>query len=389
MNARERFHATMHYLPRDRCPIMDFGFWSETLVIWEEDGLPKEANTDAFFGMDPQWIVAPIHTQLCPGFPHVVLEDRGATEVVRDGDGVTKEQGRFLGSIPRHLDHTLKDRASWEAEFKWRLNGGSPERYPKSWPDQVARFRDPQRDYPLGINAGSLYGWIRNWMGLEAVSMLVYDDRPFFEEMVETVADCIIGAITPALEADIQFDYALMWEDMCYRAGPLLSPKLFKQILVPNYQRITGLLKQYGVDVVIVDCDGDIPQLLPLWLEGGVNTMFPLEIGTWGADPIAYRRQYGRELLMVGGVGKRLLAGPCEGITREIERLAPLVEEGGYIPTPDHRVPPDVPLSHYLFYLNEAKRIWGKGLSNLRPTGVLDPSTPKADASRYAWHLGE
>jgi uroporphyrinogen decarboxylase len=140
---------------------------------------------------------------------------------------------------------------------------------------------------------------------------------------------------------------------------------------------------------VIVDCDGDIPQLLPLWLEGGVNTMFPLEIGTWGADPIAYRRQYGRELLMVGGVGKRILAGPCEGITREIERLAPLVEEGGYIPTPDHRVPPDVPLSHYLFYLNEAKRIWGKGLSNLRPTGVLDPSTPKADASRYAWHLGE
>jgi len=74
MNARERFHATMHYEPRDRAPIMDFGFWDETLVLWEDQGLPKGADTDAFFGMDPQWITAPINTGLCPGFEHEVLE---------------------------------------------------------------------------------------------------------------------------------------------------------------------------------------------------------------------------------------------------------------------------------------------------------------------------
>jgi uroporphyrinogen decarboxylase-like protein len=389
MNARERFHATMHYQPRDRSPIMDFGFWSETLVIWQDYGLPRGANTDAFFGMDPQWIVAPINTHLCPGFEHVVLEDRGETEVVRDGDGVTKEQRKFLGSIPRHLDHTLKDRQSWEREFKGRLDGTDPRRYPPNWLDLVKRYTDSERDYPLGINAGSLYGWIRNWMGLEAVSMLVYDDLALFAEMVETVAECVMAAITPALETGIQFQYALMWEDMCYRAGPLLSPKLFREVLVPQYQRITALLKKHGVDVVIIDCDGDISQLVPLWLEGGVNTMFPLEIGAWAADPIAYRRQYGRDLLMVGGVGKRILAGPQPEITREVERLAPLVEEGGYIPTPDHRVPPDVPLDNYLFYLTEAKRVWGKGLPNLRPTGVLDTNAPRVDDTRYSWHLGE
>lgn len=215
MNARERFHATMHYLPRDRCPIMDFGFWDETLVIWQQHGFPKGANPDVFFGMDPQWIVAPVNAHLCPGFEHRVLEERAETQVVRDSDGVTKEQGRFLGSIPRHLDHTLKDRASWEAEFKGRLNGSSPGRYPRDWARRAALYKDPERDYPLGINAGSLYGWLRNWMGLEAISMLVYDDRALFEEMVETVAGCIIGAITPALEAGIRFDYApgALWAD--------------------------------------------------------------------------------------------------------------------------------------------------------------------------------
>lgn len=389
MNARERFHAVMHYLPRDRSPIMDFGFWDETRTIWERSGLPKQADMDAFFGMDPQWIVAPINVHLWPAFPHQVLEDRGETEVVRDSEGVTKEQGKFLGSIPRHLDHTLKDRASWEAEFTGRLNGASPERYPSNWETLVKQYANPARDYPLGINAGSLYGWLRNWMGLEAISMLVYDDRALFEQMVETVADCILAAMTPALKAGIRFEYALMWEDMCYRAGPLLSPKIFRQALVPHYQRITGLLKQYGVDVVIIDCDGDISQLVPLWLEGGVNTMFPLEVGTWGADPVAYRRQYGKELLMVGGVSKRLLAGPLYEISREVERLAPLVEEGGYIPTPDHRVPPDVPLQNYQFYLREARRVWGKNLPNLRPLDRCEANPLSGAAERYAWHLGE
>jgi hypothetical protein len=362
MNARERFIAVMHYQPRDRCPLMDFGFWAETLPTWEAQGYPKGANPDQFFGMDPQWIGAPINVGLLPGFAYEVLEDRETTQIVRDGEGVIQEISKGSASIPRYLGHSLTDRASWKKEFVPRLNGSDPRRYPANWQEIVARFTDPGRDYPVSLPAGSLYGWIRNWMGVENLSMLIYDDRALFEEMVETVADCILAAITPALESGIAFEYAAMWEDMCYRAGPLLSPKLFRQILVPHYRRITDLLRKYGVDVVVVDCDGDISLLIPLWLEAGVNVMFPIEVGTWGQDPIAIRRQYGKEVLMIGGVGKYILAGPKEGITREVERLAPLVEEGGYIPTPDHRVPPDVPLENYLFYLREARRVWCKGL---------------------------
>jgi uroporphyrinogen decarboxylase len=384
MNARERFAATMQFASRDRCPIMDFGFWDETLVLWREQGLPEGADPGAFFGMDPQWIVAPINVGLCPGFEHVVLEDRGDTEVVRDAEGVTKEQGKFLGSIPRHLDHALKDRRTWERDFRPRLEGGSAARYPVDWAERAGDYRNPSRDYPLGVNAGSLYGWLRNWMGMENLSLLVYDDRPLFEEMVKTVADAVIDTLRPALAAGIRPEYALLWEDMCYRAGPLLSPPVFAEVLVPHYTRITEMLREFEVDVVIVDCDGDISQLLPLWLKAGVNTMFPIEVGAWGSDPVKYRAQYGRELLMIGGVSKRILSGPTEGITREIERLAPLVDEGGYIPTPDHRVPADVPLTNYLHYLIEARRVWGRNLANLAPMGAVEPAraTP-----RYEWHL--
>ena len=52
MNARERFVATMHYQPRDRCPIYDFGFWKETLPVWVEQGYPNGAKPGDYFGMD-------------------------------------------------------------------------------------------------------------------------------------------------------------------------------------------------------------------------------------------------------------------------------------------------------------------------------------------------
>jgi uroporphyrinogen decarboxylase len=172
---------------------------------------------------------------------------------------------------------------------------------------------------------------------------------------------------------------------MCYRAGPLLSPKVFRDALVPEYRRITDLLKSHGTDVVLVDCDGDMRALLPHWLEAGVNTMFPIEIGTWGTDPVALRQQFGRRLLMVGGVSKRTLAGSKDDIDAEVSRLAPLVEEGGFIPTPDHRVPPDVPLENYLYYLERARSVWGKGLPNLPPMGERSEASPNPE--RYAWHL--
>jgi uroporphyrinogen decarboxylase len=190
--------------------------------------------------------------------------------------------------------------------------------------------------------------------------------------MVETIADCVVGVLTRVFEAGAQIEACGMWEDMCYNAGPLLSPQHFKQFLVPHYKRITGLLHKHDVDVVWVDCDGCIDALLPLWLEAGVNCMFPIEIGTWGADPVKYRRQYGRDLLLMGGFDKHILARSKPEIEAEVRRLTPLVEEGGYIGFCDHRVPPDVPLENYMFYLETVRHMWGHDL-NLKPMGASEP----------------
>jgi uroporphyrinogen decarboxylase len=142
---------------------------------------------------------------------------------------------------------------------------------------------------------------------------------------------------------------------MCYSKGPLLSPRLFKEFMVPRYKKVTDLLRSRGVTINIVDCDGRITDLVPLWLEAGINCMLPVEARH--TDIYELREKFGKQVLLMGGVDKfALMKGP-EAIDAELKRLTPLLEEGGYIPMVDHRVPPEVSLENYRYYLRK-KRKW-------------------------------
>jgi len=393
VNDRQRFVATMHYRPRDRSPLCDFSFWDETLEAWYRQGLPREVtryNTDEFFGMDPLFrcvldvgssalvsldpgyrLFDGVVVGLMPPFEEVVIHQRDDGQVVQQPDGVRVFKKKWAVSIPLHESHLLVDRASWRKHYAPRLDPDDRRRYPGNWDDCVRLWRDPDRPLPLFLPGGSFYGWIRNWMGLEAVSLAVYDDPAWFEEMVTTVADCVIGVLSRVLQTGGEFDGCGMWEDMCYSAGPLLSPEHFKRYLVPHYRRLADLLHGHGVDVIWVDCDGKIDELVPLWLDAGINCMFPVEVGTWGGDPVRFRRRFGRQLLMMGGFDKKILARDKHAIEAEVYRLAPLVEEGGYIGFCDHRVPPDVPLENYLHYLRAVRHVWGHDC-NLKPMAQFE-----------------
>jgi uroporphyrinogen decarboxylase len=370
MTPRQRFGATMHYQRRDRVPICDFGFWDETPLQWHKQGLPRDITASQqlsdYFQMDcyggTHYIAfgnnLGVSTFVHPKFPVRILEDRGENELIQQDDGITVVRKKYMTSIPQHHAHLLRDRQSWRKHYKPRLDPDGPGRFAGDFPQRVAEWKNCGRPYCLTVPGGSLWGWLRNWMGLEAISYVVYDDPAFFEEMVATMADLCCGVLSKLLATGVQFDNCGFWEDMCYNCGPLLSPALFKKYLSPHYRRITDLLRKHNVEVIWVDCDGKIDSLVPLWLEAGVNCMFPVEVGTWDGDPVRFRREYGKDLLLMGGFDKHILQRSQPEIEKEIHRLLPLVEEGGYIPFCDHRVPPDVTLDNYRFYLETAWKVW-------------------------------
>ena len=136
-----------------------------------------------------------------------------------------------------------------------------------------------------------------------------------------------------------------------------MIPSVFEEYAGPHYKKITSLLNQYGIDIVSVDCDGWIDHLIPTWLENGVNTMFPIEVGTWNASIAPWREKYGRQIRGVGGMNKTLFARDYKAIDAEVERLRGLIELGGYIPCPDHRIAPDAKFENVQYYCDKMQNL--------------------------------
>jgi uroporphyrinogen decarboxylase len=287
---------------------------------------------------------------------------------VRDKSGVTVRERKGVTSIPMEIDHLLKDRASWEAHYLPRLRYTADRVYraPKNErtqfaplvPDGLAYLRNPAREEPVGLHCGSLFGEIRNWLGLAGTSYLAADDEPLFDEIIDTVGALSYQCVQEVLASGATFDFAHFWEDICFRGGPLIAPSVFHTKIGPLYARITALLRAHGIAIVSVDCDGCIDALIPTWLENGVNTMFPIEVGVWGASIAPWRAKYGQELRGVGGIDKRIFARDFAAIDAEVERLKPLVELGGYIPCPDHRLASDAKWDNVRYYCERIRAVF-------------------------------
>jgi len=354
MNDRERFLANMNYQPCDRCPWWEMWYWSETLDRWHKEGLPEDVHLEQYLGVDHRE-GAPVSLGLLPDFKRETLEETDEYEIFRRTDGVICKQfkGDMGQRMPQWLRFPMETRDDWENVIKPKLDPNSPMRYPLRWEDLKRMWVG--RDYPLGISGGSVYGWIRNWMGMEGVCKALYDDPEWIHEMMDYIADFVVAVVSRALN-EVQFDYATMWEDMAYKAGPHISPRMFREFMLEPYKKITSLFHEHGVDLIFVDSDGDSSLLMPLWIEGGVTGYYPIERAS-GMDAMELRKRHGRQLRLIGGIDKRAMAAGPAAIEAELANVAPLVADGGYIPWCDHLVPPDVSFENYMYYLRRMKEM--------------------------------
>lgn len=372
VNNRERMQAIMHYRDYDRMPVVSFGYWHETLTKWRVEGhvAPEEEKGYADNNVYDRAIMARLgfdfnwgggvggSSYLFPMFQTEVLRtEPDGSEVVRNGEGLIVKIKPGVVSIPAHVGTSLTGREAWEelylpklADCEARVNAEAIR----------GRYAEIERlGLPVCLSCGSLYGNIRNMLGVEDLAYLAADDEELYEEIIYTVGELCLKVAGRVLALGLTFDFGHFWEDICFKSGPLVRPSVFRELVGPWYKKITSLLKAHGVDIVSVDCDGKIDELVPVWLENGVNTMFPIEVGTWHASFDNWRRIYGRDLRGVGGMDKRVFAQDYAAVDREIERLKPIVDMGGYIPCPDHRIPPDAKWENVQYYCERFRKTFG------------------------------
>lgn len=389
MTPRERFKAICNF---ERCNdpfLWGVASWNEALDRWKSEGMPvnnldnmQEVNMllkgrmdeieslplkGAIFGMgkcgNPPWVVA-----IDPLFERKVIEDDGIhiTQVDYDGSIVRRNKSHD-DTIPQTLEYPVKDRTTWE-DYKRRLDPHSPGRWPVGWElmtndklgfpilPEYERQSWERRNFPLGMNLLSVYGNPRNYMGVINLSLAIYDNMKLVEEMMDHQAYLSYEMIKKVFDAGITLDWAWIWEDMCYNKGPLVSPEFVRKYMVPRYQKVVDLLRDNGVEVIIVDCDGNIEELLPIWIDCGINASYPFECAA-GMDARKVRKKFGKNLIITGNIDKRALAKGKREIDQELEKVRELIAFGGYFPSVDHHIPPDVPYENLVYMINEIRKM--------------------------------
>lgn len=367
MTDRERFLAVMEYQPKDRVPNHELGIWPQTIERWDSEGAPPDGGRFDWwqgpgpFGFDRREFI-PVNFGMIPHFEPVLIERDERYEVIRDEIGRTRKaliEGTVGGGrmcMDTYIDFPVKTLDDFR-ELKKRYVARLDARYPQGWREQVRGWRDRDHVLILGRNCGAcgFYWRAREWVGTENLSYAWYDDPMLCHEMMEFYADFTIEMARPIL-AETDVDYFALNEDFAGKGTPLIGPGTFREFISRPLRRLVEFLKSHGVRYVALDSDGTTDALIPVMMDAGIDVHWPLERAS-GMDPVRLRKEYGRDLRLWGGVDKRELAKGPAAIDAHLRELLPLIEEGGFIPTVDHTVPPDVSWDNFRYYMDAKKRL--------------------------------
>lgn len=355
MNVKERFYETIHFGNPDHITYM-FGDPREaTLNAWYLQGARDWDRILQRLGQDPRLII-PLDVGPVPRFKERIIEEYDDKQIWIDEFGAKridhKEQAT-PGFVTRAwLDFPVKNRDDF-AKMKERFNPKSPERL-KVDRELIDKTHDPSSYSQIWIN-GPFWA-VRDWVGFEDLCIMFIDDPAFLDEMFRFITEFMIEALDGRIN-EMDIDFLGIHEDMAYKTASMVSPAMFEEFIKPRYVEFVDFARSRGIKTICVDCDGHIRELIPHWIDVGIDATYPMEIAAQN-DPVHYRDQFGKNLAFIGGIDKRELRKDFAGVKREVMSKVPyLLERGGYIPRVDHGVPPDIPVRNYLYMAELIKAI--------------------------------
>jgi hypothetical protein len=387
LTSRERYLRTCTFEILEK-PWIRWGsfVWPQTEKNWRKEGYDG-ASLDDVFGLDRLDRVDPYYGPM-PEFAHEVLEEDETTVTYINEEGIHMKEFKESAdtSMPQFLRFPVETREDYRKFKAERLELVPDLRFPDSWKEQVTKggrsqttvgvsiaqsegdtidrqkAKATKEEYPRLCWAdrwGGFFGALRNLFGVESLCMAFYDKPKLLEEIMDDRADAIIE-ITKETLKHTKFETFWYWEDMAFKNGPLVSPEMFREFALPRYKRVNEWLRSQGIKHIGLDSDGNIWDLIPIWIDAGIDTLWPFEVQA-GMDVNAVRREFGKAFVMFGGIDKKEIAKGGGYLRAEVDRIMPAVELGGYIPELDHSVHPDISwptFCEYIEYLS--KRLdWG------------------------------
>jgi uroporphyrinogen decarboxylase len=349
MTSHERFARMYAHQDADRVPIIDYP-WGATIERWQQEGMPADMDFTDFFGLDQ---VAGINADNSPRYEAKVIEETEDYRITTTPWGVTLKNWKHIASTPEFLDFTAVDRDTWR-DAKARM---VPSRDRVNW-DYLRTAYPEWREKGYWIQAGLWFGFdvTHSWTtGTERILLAMLTDPEWCSDMFNHYLDVGLALLEQVWAEGYAFDAVTWPDDMGFKHNQFFSLDTYRQILKPVQKRAADWAHAKGVKVHLHSC-GDVNPFLPEFVEIGIDALNPLEVKA-GMDPIAIKKQYGKDLVLHGGVNA-VLWDDVDAITAEMERVVPVLKEGGgYIFSSDHSVPSSVSLENFRHIVNTAKRL--------------------------------
>ena len=369
MTPKERFLKCISFEPVDRIPVMDFGYWGETIDEWHKQGLPADVVTtddvEQYFGLDRGFETnmvnywgdygkVGIEWGIWPEWEKKVIEETDE-KIVYGGEMGIIIESKVSGSMPFQSKYPVETLEDFEKKVIPRMDPRDPTRVLPSFEQMMRRSRE--QNQPVGAWIDGYFAWPRILMGDENCMVCYYEDPDLMHTIQKHHTQFVKDWIDMVLEKT-PLDYCCFFEDMCYNHGCMISPDTFDEFMMPYYKELIAFLRGRGVKKILTDSDGNSVDLTDKLVEAGVDGHYPLEIKA-GAYPEAIRKKHPR-FALIGGINKLALAEDRAAIDKELSKLPPLLEQGGYIPAIDHRCQPGVPMANYQYYIEQKRKLLEK-----------------------------
>ena len=363
MNPRRRVLETMLFGSPDKIPFSPGGGRESTIRRWQGEGLPEGAGAHTYMleqlGIEPDktkdHVALGINERMIPQFEEKVLEHAGGHYVVQDWKGniceISDQYDVTYLRVPkdfvtrRWIRCPVENRDDWLA-MRTRFDLDAPGRFPDDFAERCKQAAG--RDWLLTIGFPGPFWQMREWCGFEGLCVMTIDQPDLVAEMAEFWKNFTCGIIDRVCEHVVP-DVIWTSEDMAYKEHAMISPAMVREFCQPSWSAWTRRAKAAGIPIVAIDSDGFIGELIPLWLESGVNACDPIEVAA-GNDINDFRARFSRQMAYRGGVDKRAIAKGGDVIRAELKRIEPVVRDGGFIPGCDHGVPADVSWPNFMDY---------------------------------------
>lgn len=378
MKPRERLRMALHHQQPDRVP-MDLGATRNSGIV-----MPAYERLVKCLGLDGE--TRPLGRTGTSRVLGVASPDEQV--LARLGIDV---RGVFLGAPDNWRDIELPDNA-YQDEWGvvWRRPPSSlyydPIRFPLAGaltPHEVARYPWPDvandpgftrglRERALWLREHTDYGivlhlqdicvhysqWLR---GYENWYMDFYLNPDVLCTIMDAVLERRMAVAAQAVEAvgDL-VDVVSCSDDVADQRGPIVSPATYRQFIKPRHRQFFDLIHAKTDAKVLFHTDGAILELLPDFIEIGIDFVNPVDVNAAGMDTAHLKREFGNQIGFWGGIdNKRALpAGTQADVRAEVaRRIRDLAPGGGYVLAAVHNIQVDVPPENVVAMFDTAREL--------------------------------